>query len=375
MKKRFIGILLGGIALATASTVVLTSCNNQDVATQTFKITYRDGDSVLKTIEVKGGTKLEEYTPTKDGYKFLGWYLTPNFSHKYDANSEVTEDVTLFANFKLSQYVEDTRTWYILGNGSKGLLYESNWGKSLKSSMKLVKEDVKDENKFTITLDLHEDDEFQFGINSSWHNQRGGGYLATTKDGDNECFKVAGGALAKNTKKSNIKCLKDGNYTITLTTNPGEDYYDTADTSYKESEKEAFNYNDFDTITFKYNGAIKEEKEPEKEPDLESFQIIIKGSMSEWKESERYNSTDLKVSFEYTFAQNDEFGFAWFKDASETGYGTYIKYETIGTTGTANSKFEAKGVNFLAKEACTVDVVIEISKDRVVTVNFNSKEA
>lgn len=43
-----------------------------------------------------------------------------------------------------------------------------------------------------------------------------------------------------------------------MSTNPGDDYYDTKDAYYTEENKESFNYNDFDKITWVRNGDVKE---------------------------------------------------------------------------------------------------------------------
>ncbi len=48
-----------------------------------------------------------------------------------------------------------------------------------------------------------------------------------------------------------------GNYTFTLTTYPGEDEYETDDANYTEENKENFNINPYDVITWTYNGAAQ----------------------------------------------------------------------------------------------------------------------
>ena len=383
--KKIVKALFGGIACATVA-FTLASCGEDATTTGTtqtqttapdvqyFTVTYYDGDTVLKTEKVEEGKKATSFTPEKEGVKFIGWYGTPKFTHKYDFTKKVTGDISLFACFKNATYTEDTRTWYILGNGSKGLLKQSGWGTTINDSMMLTKKDVEGANVYEITLDLYEGDEFQFGINSSWHNQRGAGYLVSTLYEGTE-YVVSASGLAKDTRKSNIKVAVEGNYTFTLTTNPNEDYYDTKDASYTSENREAFNYNDFDEITYTYNGAVKGDDVVVPEPDLESYQLIIKGTMTSWEPSSRYDSENLKVSFNYTFAKDDEFGFAWFKDATDTGWGTYINYTAIGTTGNGNSNFYAAdhdngNDNFKALEAGEYTIIIEISKDRVPTVNF-----
>ena len=370
--KKIVRALLGGFAVATSLTV-LASCGNEaktttaeqtstkEVETSTKKVesytvTFYDGKTVLKTETVEEGKKVASYTPEKEGYTFLGWYATPDFNHDFNFDAEITGETSVFAAFKSSQVVEDTRSWYILGYGSSRILKESNWGGKLTDEMQLAKTEGK--NEFTLTVNLAVGDEFQFGINSSWEFQRGAGYMESYTSDGVEYFMASSG-LAADTKKSNIKCLVEGNYTFTLTTNPEED--------------DASKMNNYDKITFKYNGESTDT--PVEEPKLESYQLIIKGTMTEWKESDRMDSSNLKVEFNYSFNEGDEFGFAWFLNSEDTGYGTYINYTAIGTTGTANSDFKAADAesgnnNFKALATKDYVITVVISEDKVATVDF-----
>lgn len=226
----------------------------QDGQTGVHTVTFYDSDgtTVLHTEEVEDGSQAEEYLPTKDGYTFTGWFATPQMSHKYDFTAAVTEDVSIFAGF--CSYVEDTRTWAIVGSGKSPVLMESNWGKVIGEAQTLEKEDAADANIYRITLDLEAGDEFQFAIDSSWANQRGFGYMATIEQDGKEYFANSGGIGDTGVKKSNIKVAVSGNYTFTLTTYPGEDTYDTEDAYYSEESRENYNYSAYDTITFTYNG-------------------------------------------------------------------------------------------------------------------------
>lgn len=107
--------------------------------------------------------------------------------------------------FQSNQVVEDTRSWAIVGNGTSKVLSTSGFGNTINAEHLLTKADKK--NEFSITLDLEVGDEFQFAINSSWANQRGGGYLETTSKDGTEYFEVKGSHLSTNTKKCNIGVL------------------------------------------------------------------------------------------------------------------------------------------------------------------------
>ncbi len=219
-----------------------------------YTVEYMDGDTVLKTEEVVEGGKATSWTPTKDGEVFVGWFATPTMSVEFDFNKTITENTKVFAGF--SAYREDTRDWAIVGSGKGDLLMASNWGKVITDAHKLEKTG---DNEYSITIDLYAGDEFQFAINTSWHHKRGYGYLETVKDAaGNEVFSGSGGIGETAAKGQNIKVAQDGNYTITLHTHPGDDYYDESNANYSEANKEVYNLSDFDKITWVRNGDAAE---------------------------------------------------------------------------------------------------------------------
>ena len=169
---------------------------------------------------------------------------------EFDFSKPITENTKVFAGF--SAYEEDTRTWAIVGSGKGDLLLSSNWGKVISDAHKLEKTG---DNEFSITVDLYEGDEFQFAINTEWHHKRGFGYLETATDASgNEVFSGSGGIGETAAKGQNIKVVQSGNYTFTLHTHPGDDYYDESNANYSEANKEVFNLSDYDQITWVRNG-------------------------------------------------------------------------------------------------------------------------
>lgn len=92
MKKRFLVLLL-----TLVSVFVLTSCSKK------YTVEFNtDGAGSIAAQEVKkGDTATEPEAPTKEGYDFQGWF---NGNAKYNFSSEVTEDLTLSAKWKVKKF-------------------------------------------------------------------------------------------------------------------------------------------------------------------------------------------------------------------------------------------------------------------------------
>lgn len=237
------------ILVAAMAVSLLTGCVSTPEEAK-FTVEYMDGDTVLKTEEVTEGGNAAAWTPEKDGKTFVGWFATPTLRVEFDFSKPITGDTKVFAGF--TAYAEDTRSWALVGSGRGDLLISSNWGKVITDAHKLEKTG---DNEYSITLDLYAGDEFQFAINTEWHHKRGFGYLETNKDASgSEVFSGAGGIGETAAKGQNIKVARDGNYTLTLHTHPGDDYYDKSNASYSDANKEVFNISDFDRITWVRNG-------------------------------------------------------------------------------------------------------------------------
>lgn len=226
---------------------MFAACTPDEPETVTYTVTYYDGSDVLKTENVEEGGKATEWTPTKDGYNFDGWYGEPTFAHTFDFTATITADTSVFAKFSSAAVVDDTREFYICGSGSSNVLGGSS---VLKDGSKMTKADGK--NEYTLTVDLYENDWFQFVTDTSWNYQRGWGYVSTgTLDGTE--YLASGGGIDTDTvaKKQNIVCKVEGNYTFTLTTHPADDMG-------KPTEVSAS-----DAITWTYNGEVQSEIEAE----------------------------------------------------------------------------------------------------------------
>ena len=333
-RKSLMFVLAATLVLSMGAVGCGSKGNDAEKETQgetkedTYTVTFfdADGKTELKTVEVKSGECVEEYIPDKEG--FVGWFATPKMSHRFDFSTAITEDTQVFGGFVT--YAEDTREFAIVGSGSSPVLMESNWGKVIGDAQKMTKEDNSEANVYTITLDLNEGDEFQFAINSEWHNQRGYGYLdSITKDGK-EYFANSGTLGDASSKRANIKCAIGGNYTFTLTTYPGEDQYETDSANYTEDNKEAFNVNNYDVITWTYNGESNQSN-----ANVQTDYYIKGAKITGWEDvySDKTKFTEENGIYSLTvdLEEGDEFMFTSLVTTGETsGVGTeYIRYTNI----------------------------------------------
>ena len=64
-----------------------------------YTINYKDGSDILKTVEQDAYTTIENYTPTKDGYSFKGWYTDQTLTKEFDFTTKVTKNINLYAKW------------------------------------------------------------------------------------------------------------------------------------------------------------------------------------------------------------------------------------------------------------------------------------
>lgn len=318
---------------------------------QVYTVTFydTDGTTVLSTEEVKSGDTVTEYTPEKENQMFMGWFATPTLAHAFDFTQAVTQDTDVFAGFM--ENVEDTRTFAILGSGTSPLMAVSNWGKTINDEHYMTK--IEGENTYTITVDLCEGDEFQFAIDTSWNNQRGGGYMLNTGIDGTEYFAVSGG-LSESSQKSNIKCVKEGNYTFTLKTYPGADVYDTKNSYYTEDTKENYNSNPYDTIEWTYNGEASTEM-----ADAEVSYFIKGAVITGWEDKydaqyglvEKDGIHSLTIDLE----EGDEFLLTSLitVDGNSSVGNEYVRYSNVTDETSLSYVDGAENYNMIAKQAGT----------------------
>ena len=299
------------------------ACKPDEPETPVFTVTYYDGTTVLKTEEVEEGGYAAYWEPeAKEGMEFSDWYVDAGLNRVFDFEGEaITADRNLYAGY-VAVGTDDTRTWAIVGSGQGDILSSSAWGTIITDVHMLEK--TEGENEFTITLDLYEDDQFQFATDTSWMNQRGFGYIpladrTMTVDGEEVTPFSGGGGIGETAdKQSNIIVEYPGNYTFTLTTYPDEDYYD------DNVNNGLVSISNFDTITYEYNG-------PAAELSSTVTEFYIKGQdITQWGDMYNPATQMTRVGSTYTLTvylkAGDQVMFTSLNVDRETGE------STVGTT-------------------------------------------
>ena len=299
------------------------ACKPDEPETPVFTVTYYDGTTVLKTEEVEKGGHATYWEPeAKEGMEFSDWYVDAGLNRVFDFEGEaITADKSLYAGY-VAVGTDDTRTWAIVGSGQGDILSSSAWGTVITDVHALEK--TEGENEFTITLDLYEDDQFQFATDTSWMNQRGFGYIpladrTMTVDGEEVTPFSGGGGIGETAdKQSNITVEYPGNYTFTLTTYPDEDYYD------DNVNNGLVSISNFDTITYEYNG-------PAAELSSTVTEFYIKGQdITQWGDMYNPATQMTRVGSTYTLTvylkAGDQVMFTSLNVDRETGE------STVGTT-------------------------------------------
>ena len=311
--KRLVFVALSAILAVVC--VMFAACapeSEQQGGESTFTVTYVDAtadNAVLDTEEVASGGKATRWEPEKEGYDFVNWYATPSLSHVFDFEQTISQDTTVYGYFVSSEFVADTRDFFIMGTSSdeNSVLFNTEWKIGDAGKQQLSKSGAQGVNEYTITVDLYAGDAFQFAINDDFENQRGYGYLV---DGADAYFDSQPNYLDPDPLKANILVNTAGNYTFTLTTHPWSDEYDTGHLSYTEETKENFNYNLTDTISFVRNG------DPLVSPSEEVLEIRVKGSyITGWDHittpeyTMQYDEENDVYTYSHEFVAGDAFMF------------------------------------------------------------------
>ena len=158
----------------------------------------------------KGKAPTMPEAPTKEGFTFKGWFVTPTSAKAFDFDAPMKEDAKAYAQWQDNSFV-DTRDWVISGT-------MNGWGNDLATNYHMTKVEGKN-NVFELKIDLHVGDAFQLTVLLEsgildYNNKDGARASFRNLVGSDEYMEAATG-LDEN---KNISVKQDGNYTLTLTT-------------------------------------------------------------------------------------------------------------------------------------------------------------
>lgn len=344
MKNQLKKIVTTLILCMTVATMAC-ACGKEDSnkAAKDITVTLMNGTDTLATLSAKAGETVSDYEKYEklDGFEFLGWFETPSFieSSKKDlAKDTFEEDATLYGSFKSTQATEDTRPWTIVGTGKGAALALSNWNNACEDALVTFQPTGKNTNEFALTVDLFNGDQFQVIHDHDWADQRGYGRF---QDLDATQFENGGG-LGGSDATSNINVIMDGNYTITITTDP-----DNAA---------------LDVFTIVRNGdpaGAAEEKQETKLEITDKTQVAVKGSwVEDWSENKELTRADGTNTYAITMdlEAGIELYFMIWEDGKDTGLG--LKGENV-TDDASKALLEAAD-NVKVKEAGSYTFTVDL---------------
>ena len=346
MKKKMRKLL--GVILAIATVMMsLCACGNEPAEEEKITITFMNGETQLGQVTGTKGAVLADYAKyeTVEGFDFLGWYETPTFletSKKDLATATFDKDTTLYGSFKSTNVAEDTRSWYIVGAGTSPILVASSWAGSVEDSVKeacQLKATGNATNEFSITLDLFAGDQFQIIYDWQWTGQKGYGCFTSIDNTQME----NGGGLAGSDDKSNVNVIMDGNYTITLTTDPDNALQDTL-------------------VIVRNGDATGEKVEVSTEETTytvsESTGIVVKGSwVSDWSENKELTREEGTNIFKITMELDAgiELYFMVYDNGADTGLGM----NGTAVTDDASKALLEEAYNIKVKDAGTYTFTVD----------------
>ncbi len=335
------------------SAMMLCGCGGSDAKDVT--VTFMNGETELGKVTGKAGEVLSDYEKyqTVENTEFLGWYETPTFletSLKDLKTATFEEDTILYGSFKNTNVAEDTRSWYVVGAGKSQVLADSSWAGSVDDSIKeacQLKATGNATNEFAITLDLYVDDQFQVIHDWGWDGQKGFGCFTSIDDTQME----NGGGLGGSDTTSNVTVIMDGNYTITLTTDPENPLQD--------------------TLSIVRNGdasgdvPVVEDKEEPAYVVNENTSIVVKGSwVSDWSENKDLERVEGTNTFKITMELDagTELYFMVWDNGADTGLG--LKGENVKDT--ASKAFLEDAYNVTVADAGTYTFTVDAEKMEII---------
>ena len=344
MKRKITLILSMAVVLVLLCTSLTACIPTEEAKEYTLTLYDNDGTTVLHTIKVEEGkapTKPED--PSKEGFVFSGWFVTPTSSKAFDFTAPMTKDASAYAQWKTADF-QDDRDWVLSGS-------INGWGAQL-DGYHLAKK-AGTGNVYELTLDLYVGDEFQLTVlledGTLSYNTEGARAASSHVVAGNEYVEGAGGL---GTYK-NIRVKQDGNYTLSLVSDPETDNNE---------------------LTIIRNG---DATGPVVEHEVATY--AIKGSkVTGWADStdSKYlmsKGADGKFTLTIELYANDEFMFVGYEMVDEvlTALTKYIKSDMLAE-GSAVQVAAKEGGNFTTSANGTYTFTFDPETEKV-TVSYSDE--
>ena len=331
-------------------------------AEDTVTVCWYQGSKLLKEEEVTKGSKVATWTPAAiEGKDFTGWFAEASLSVPFDFDKAIEEDTDIFAKYTSNVFVEDDKSYYLIGTGT-GDMKQSGWNHdNSMASLVMTKTENASANVYEIEILMYAGDAFQICYGGTYDGQVGIGYVPGVEyaDGvnryDNGTYTAADKKFAT-VKDSNGVVIFEGHdefnkeyWTWNIFLAEGQDgVYKIIYTTYPDHPAD-------NKITY--------ELVEKREPLAETHDMYICGTVSNWDFSDDFKMTADDTKENYSFLLNiseaaqiklrNKIGDAWYGEG---------KLEVVGECGVwnedGNLALEA-GVYKIAYSVATDSATIE----------------
>jgi hypothetical protein len=305
--KKFLSIiaLVMVLVLSVACFVACDPSDEQPEGNDGDKVTvcWYQGSKLLKEEEITKGSKLTSWTPAAiEGKDFTGWYAEASLSEEFDFDAAINEDTDIFAKYTSNVFVEDDKSYYLIGTGS-GDMKQSGWNhENSMAHLVMTKTDDATANVYVIEILMYAGDAFQICYGGTYDGQVGIGYVPGVEyaDGtnryDNNTYTAADKKFAT-VKDSEGNVIFEGHdefnkeyWTWNVFLAEGQDgVYKIIYTTYPDHPAD-------NKITY--------ELVEKKEPLAETHEMYICGTVSEWDFNDAYKMAADDTKENYSFLLN-----------------------------------------------------------------------
>jgi len=141
-------------------------------------VSWYQGGKLLKEEKVAKGSTIASWTPDAvEGKDFTGWFAEASLTQAFDFTKPINEDTDIFAKFTSNVYVEDTKSYYLIGTGS-GDMKKSGWNHdNSMQNLVMTKTETAGANVYEIEILMYAGDAFQICYGGTYDGQVGIGYV------------------------------------------------------------------------------------------------------------------------------------------------------------------------------------------------------